>query len=290
MNQFISRKWDHRIGYQLLLIRDFLRSAQVKSFPYDISNLNFCPPMLSLFISKWVKDNNLRIDPLKVRSTYFEKIHLLEGLDPEIFTDWKEYLKPYQFKSYLPLIRFGTNKDAESARIRNNLISQVGQMIKRITGVDANHFAGISYLLSELSDNIVDHARHSHGWISFQYYPTERFIDICLGDSGDGVLASYRRYPGPKDYSYITSDGIAIAEMIKGESTKKEDERGFGFHTSREMLIDGMGGNFSFISGEALLLNYKLLNFGTEFPGTLAHLRIPLNDLKPSFSVYNYVE
>ena len=101
------------------------------------------------------------------------------------------------------------------------------------------------------------------------------------------MLASYLRYSGVKDYSFITSDSVAIAEMIKGESTKKENERGFGFHKSREMLIDGMGGNFSFISGEALLLNYKLLDFGTEFPGTLAHLRIPLNDLKPIFSVYN---
>lgn len=56
------------------------------------------------------------------------------------------------------------------------------------------------------------------------------------------------------------------------------------------MLIDGMGGNFSFISGEALLLNYKLLNFGTKFPGTLAHLRIPLSSLKSGFSIYDYVE
>jgi hypothetical protein len=56
------------------------------------------------------------------------------------------------------------------------------------------------------------------------------------------------------------------------------------------MLIDGMRGNFSFVSGQGLLLNYKILDFGTKFPGTLAHLRIPINGLKSDFSVYNYVE
>ncbi|MDO9553116.1 ATP-binding protein [Rhodonellum sp.] len=290
MNQFRSTKWDHTIGYQILLIRDFLRDRDEETHHFDFSHFNFCPPMLSLFVSKLVKDNSFIFSPNPLKSSYHETICLLEGLDPDTTKDWKIHLEGYQQKTFLPLIRFGTKKDSESAQIRNNLISQVGQMIKSITGINANFFSGVSYLLSELSDNIVDHSLHSHGWISFQYYPSDRFIDICLGDSGYGVLASYQRYSGPKDYSYIHSDKIAIGEMIKGESTKKEDERGFGFHTSREMLIDGMGGNFSFISGEALLLNYKLLNFGTKFPGTLAHLRIPLRSLKSGFSIYDYVE
>ncbi|MHA7131830.1 hypothetical protein [Algoriphagus namhaensis] len=243
-----------------------------------------------MFISKLVKDNKLEFTIPDSQSSYFSKIHLGSGVDPEIIEEWKAYLEAYQSKTYLPLIRFSTQKDTLSAQVRNNLIGQVGQMIRRITKITSAHFAGLSYLLSELSDNIVDHSNHSHGWISFQFYPSEGFIDLCLGDSGDGVLASYQRYSGPKDYSYVTSDRIAMAEMIKGESTKKLDERGFGFHTSREMLIDGMGGNFSFVSGVSLLLNYKLIPFGADFPGTLAHLRIPLNSLKSDFSVYDYVE
>jgi len=290
LNQFVSKVWDHRIGFQFLIIRDFLRNVTDRTLPIDLNGLSFCPPMFSLFISKLVKDNNLDLIVSDSPSSYFSKIHLGSGIDPEIIKEWKAYLEGYLSKSYLPLIRFSTQKDTSSAQIRNNLIGQVGQMIRRITGITAAHFAGISYMLSELSDNIVDHSNHSYGWISFQFYPSESFIDLCLGDSGDGVLASYQRYLGPKDYSYVTSDGIAIAEMIKGESTKKLDERGFGFHTSREMLIDGMGGNFSFVSGGALLLNYQLIPFGADFPGTLAHLRIPLNSLKSDFSVYDYVE
>jgi hypothetical protein len=290
MNNFISSKWNHSIGYQLLLIRDFLRDRDLSTNQYDLSQLTFCPPMLSLFISKLIKDHEILFSPNPLDKNYFQKIALLEGIDPHILENWKPLLEEYQFKTYLPLIRFGTKRDAVSSQIRNNLISQVGQMIRRITGINASFYSGINYLLSELSDNIVDHSLHTHGWISFQYYPESHFIDICLGDSGDGVLASYQRYPGPKDYTYIATDKMAIAEMIKGESTKKEEERGFGFHTSREMLIDGMRGNFSFVSGQGLLLNYKILDFGTKFPGTLAHLRIPINGLKSDFSVYNYVE
>lgn len=290
LNQFVSKDWDHRIGFQFLIIRDFLRNVTDRTLPLDLNGLSFCPPMFSLFISKLIKDNNLEFSVPDSLPNYFLKIHLGSGVDPEIIEEWKPYLEAYQRKTYLPLIRFSTQKDTSSAQIRNNLIGQVGQMIRRITGVTPAHFAGISYMLSELSDNIVDHSNHSHGWISFQFYPSEGFIDLCLGDSGDGVLASYQRYSGPKDYRYVTSDSIAIAEMIKGESTKKLDERGFGFHTSREMLIDGMGGSFSFVSGNALLLNYQLISFGVDFPGTLAHLRIPLNSLKSDFSVYNYVE
>jgi len=273
-----------------LVIRDFLRNVKDPKLPLDLNRLSFCPPMLSLFISKWIKDNHLGYTALDSLPSYFSKIHLGTGVDPEIIEEWRHYLESYLRKSYLPLIRFSTEKNNASSQIRNNLIGQVGQMIRRITGISPPHFAGISYMLSELSDNIVDHSNHSHGWISFQFYPSEGFIDLCLGDSGDGVLASYQRYSGPKDYSYVDSDKIAIAAMVKGESTKKLEERGFGFHTSREMLIDGMGGNFSFVSGGALLLNYQLLSFGVNFPGTLAHLRIPLNSLKPSFSVYHYVE
>ncbi len=273
-----------------MIIRDFLNSIKDKNLPVDLEKLSFCPPMFSLFLSKWVKDNGISCTSIENLSSYFSKIHLIQGVSPESFPGWKEFLETYDGKTYLPVIQFNTKKDGDSSQIRNNLISQVGQMIRRITGIASSHFAGINYMLSELSDNIVDHSNHSFGWISFQFYPKEGFIDLCLGDSGGGVLASYQRYTGPKDYSYVDSDKIAIAEMVKGESTKKIAERGFGFHTSRAMLIDGMGGSFSFVSGNALLLNYQLIPFGAEFPGTLAHLRIPLNSLKSDFSVYDYVE
>lgn len=290
MIEINTDSWDHGIGHQLILIRDSLKLYHQGDTGFDLQNLGFCPPLLSLFISKMVWDKGLNFTPNPLASRYLSTISFLKGIDGSEFEDFELYLSGFTTKTYLPLIRFDTNKEPGPSTQRNNLISQVGQMIRRITKVDSNFYSGLSYLLSELTDNIVDHAEFTHGWLAFQFYPKEGFIDLCIGDSGGGVLASYLRYTGPKDYSYIKSDRVAVAEMIKGESTKKLDERGFGFHTSRELLIDGMGGNFTFVSGEALLLDYKLLEFGTYFPGTLAQVRIPISRLKPGFSIYDYVE
>lgn len=290
MIEFNSLIWNHSIGHQLILIRDLLRKYHLGANEINLRHLKFCPPILSLGISKMVLDRGLTYSPKPIDSGYLQTILFPTGMDGALTDDFELFLSSFSTKTYLPLIRFGTDKHPDPSTRRNNLISQVGQMIRRITQVDSNFYSGLSYLLSELTDNIVDHSGYSHGWLSFQCYPTEGFIDLCIGDSGGGILGSYQRYSGPKDYSYVSSDFLAVAEMIKGESTKKLDERGFGFHTSRELLVDGMSGNFTFVSGEALLLDYKLIPFGTHFPGTLAHLRIPVSGLKPGFSVYDYVE
>lgn len=287
INSFI---WNHRIGAQLLLVRDLLRQYHQGQRLISLEKLHFCPPLLSQVISMMVFDKKLTYSPNPIQSNYLQTIQFPHGIEGTQTADFETYLASFVKKTYLPIIRFGTGKEPLIATERNNLISQVGQMIRRITEVDSKFYSGLSYLLSELTDNIVDHSDFTHGWLSFQYYQKEGFIDLCIGDSGRGVLASYQRYTGPKDYSYIQTDQLAMAEMVKGESTKKLEERGFGFHTSRELLIDGMSGNFTFLSGEALLLDYKVIPFGTQFPGTLAHLRIPVSGLKPGFSVYNYVE
>jgi hypothetical protein len=117
-------------------------------------------------------------------------------------------------------------------------------MIRNITNVPTNYYSGISYFLSELTDNIVEHSNIDEGWISFQYYSKKGFMDICIADAGLGILGAYNNYNGRKDFSHITTHLDAVDNMIKGESTKEltDQERGFGVHTSREMLISGLKG------------------------------------------------
>lgn len=198
-----SESWDYRPGFQLLLIRSFLKKLENKEIILDFTYFKFCPPLLSIYFSKLI-DN-----------------------------------------------------DSE---------------------------------LSELTDNIVGHSRHDFGWISFQYYPSQGFMDICLADSGIGVLGSYLNYGGEKDYSQVQTHLDAVETMIKGGSTKSLKERGFGVHTSREMLVDGLNGTFVFLSGDALLINYQLTHFEVKSPGSLAFLRVPVLNLKENFNIYNYTE
>lgn len=118
-----------------------------------------------------VWDKGLNFTPNPLASGYLSTISFLKGIDGTEFEDFELYLSGFTTKTYLPLIRFDTNKEPGPSTQRNNLISQVGQMVRRITKVDSNFYSGLSYLLSELTDNIVDHAEFTHGGLLFNFIP-----------------------------------------------------------------------------------------------------------------------
>jgi len=289
-----NTKWTHEIGKQLLSIRHFLINEKVEDelneLELDFSKYSFSPPLLSMFYAVFIegRDNSESINLEK--NGYLSYLHFPEGIIPDEVDDWKLELNKYSSKSYLPLIRFSTSRLDKDTEDRNNLISHVNSMIKARTGIPTNLFSAISYLISEFTDNIVDHAKRDRGWISFQYYDKPKFIDLCIGDSGIGLLGSYQEYAGEKDFSNITNHLEALENVIKGNSTKKEDERGFGVHTSREILIDGLGGKFVIFSGNAVMVNYKLFDFKCYLNGTIAMFRIPINKEIQDFNVSNYTE
>ncbi|MBT0813100.1 ATP-binding protein [Litoribacter ruber] len=285
-----STDWDYRTGYQLSIIRNFLRENSAGKNYLDFSNFKFCPPLLSTYFSCLVDNNPGFGHYSKPHYSYCQTINFLQGYSPSSADDWQRYLNGFSSKSYLPLIKFSTGKSEVETITRDNLISHVCQMIRQIAKLPMNYYIAINYLLSELTDNIVDHSGHDFGWISFQYYPSKGFLDISLADSGIGVLNSYLAYSGEKDYSHVATHLDAIETMIRGGSTKSLKERGFGVHTSREMLVDGLNGTFVFLSGNGLLINYRLVDFGVASQGALAFLRVPVVNLNETFNIYEYTE
>ena len=286
----ISQNWESKPGKQLLIIRDFLKEYDGGNIKIDFSKFRYAPPLLAIYFTKVINDNKgCEIIP-NSDTSYLQSIKFLEGFSNESVDNWSEYLNSFSAKNYLPIIKFNTDKSNSHTQIRNNLISHIGRMIKQITNIPMNYYMALSYLLSELTDNIVDHSKNEYGWISFQYYPTEGFMDICMADSGIGILGSYQNYAGEKDYSSIKTHLDAVETMVKGGSTKSNKERGFGVHTSREMLIDGLKGTFVFLSGNALLINYDLFDFKVNSTGTLVLLRIPALNHNTNFSIYSYTE
>ena len=285
---------DH-LGSQLTSIRVFLNQLET-----HIENggrtLNFykyrwSPPLLSVFFANII-ERYTQIEPAKINSHgYFKYIHFPYGLQPLKNNNWKEVLNTYRSKSYIPLIRFPNNYTEEARGIREDIISHTGGLIKEISSLPVNYINGISYLLGELTDNIVEHSNANNGWISFQYYRQKGYLDICIGDSGMGLLSSYKNYSGTKDYSHINTPIDALKNAIKGESTKKRNtnERGYGIHTSRAILTKGFGGKFVMFSGNALLINDELMNFYCNYNGTIAFFRLPCK-VNSSFSIYNFLE
>ena len=133
----------------------------------------------------------------------------------------------------------------------------------------------LSYLVSELIDNIEEHSEYKNGFVLGQYYKKKNVIDVCIYDDGISIPTCFAKNNVP------FNQGKTATEMaFEGVSTKEEEGgRGYGLRSSSRIVTDGLNGDFLLFSGEGILhINpsgtknfYKLEN--THIPGTLINLR-----------------
>ncbi len=277
------------IKNQILSIKDILDGIEIEGedgVELNFEHYSFTPPLLSVFFAQLQAYANVRFTGIRDNS-YFRHINFPNGM----IVDDEESLpviERYKSKNYLPIIKFDCATDRESSSIREKVLTQINQTIKRISNVPTNYFSAISYFISELTDNIVSHSKVQCGWLSFQYYPGGNYIDLCIADSGVGILNAYKE-SGIDRLSGISTDAEAIQSAMDGNSIKNDIERGFGLHTSRNMLVDGLGGSFMLWTGGAILTNNTIINIGTSFDGVLILVRIPCNNISSAFNMLNFV-
>jgi hypothetical protein len=277
------------IGMQLLHLNHSLRRIHKELDTLDF-NMNFTPPLLAVHYASLISEFSqiLKIEGL---GPYLNTIKFPACLSPASGDDWETILNSYLQKTYIPIIKFNTSSTGDNSLIREKLLSHVFEAIRRITQLPTNYFTAISYLLSELTDNIVEHSEHEFGYLVFQYYRENGFMDICLADRGLGLLGSYQNYVGDKDFSHITDHRTAVDSAVKGRSTKHlAEDRGFGIAISRKMLTQGLGGSFVYLTGNALLINDELSNFGIESKGAKILIRIPVGNFRTNFLWSDFVE
>lgn len=150
----------------------------------------------------------------------------------------------------------------------------------------------IKYLISEAMDNIVEHSGVSNGWIMVQNFPQKGFLDVCIIDTGLGLLGSYQKFNFPD----IETDDQAIYQAVNGNSTKQlAVTRGYGIDTSRKMLVDGLKGKYFLFSGAAFyiytgeieqIIPLERIN---NWNGTVLALRIP-QSVPIGFDYIKYLE
>jgi hypothetical protein len=209
---------------------------------------NWSPPLISVVLSASLDRPNVYVS-VQDDYTYLNTIRFPRGLSFQTEQECIDTLEKFSGKSYLPIIKFSTA--SHDSTNRNHILTHIGKMIRTITKIPVNYYTAVSYLVGELTDNIVEHSKSKHGFISFQHYQYEGFFDICICDNGRGMLQSYKEYIGEKDFTYVINYKDAINCALQGNSTKSK-ERGFGVHTSVRMIIDGLGGNVLISSGNAL--------------------------------------
>ena len=171
------------------------------------------------------------------------------GIKPDQMrqTEFLATLERYSTKTYIPIINFAVSRNNDAKEV----ISSVAEnMIIRQLNIQPNVANGLKYMVEETLDNITEHSESDRGYIFAQAYPKKGYLDICMADTGVTLLGSYEKLPDNE----IADDLEAIKAANRGISSKNlpdAENRGFGIKTSKQMLIEGLGGQYLMISAPA---------------------------------------
>lgn len=278
---------------EVLKIIDSINQSEDEEDIICFQNSCFVTPIFILPLLVYSKGCSKRISYENL-SSYMDTIYFKEGgLQPEHLNSDKFdiFLKKYLNKTFLPIINFSANLNDTTER--NTILEAVIRMLVRQLKLSANVMTGLQYIIEESVDNIIEHSKSERGYILCQSYPTKKYLDICIADSGISLLGSYKA----AGFKEITSHIEAMQASNKGFSTKNlpdAENRGYGIRTSKKMLVKGLSGNYVMISGNAIHLQsdkddkYLLLPKSIAWQGTIIALRIPYENI--NFNYINYLE
>lgn len=279
LNITLNQPQNDNIGSQLMVLVEAMKIIEKyktdKEITFDFSKISFVHPVFITSVSSlmsYLSENGYNVYHCCINGSYLQTMCFPLGLKPDELPRWEEMLDNYKGKNYLPVINLPTSRKNQETEIRENLLSKINTLLEINLNLNANYKSAVSYLISEMTDNIVDHSGVSRGWLSAQYYPSKKFLDVCIIDTGKTILGSYAE----KGVNDIKNDIIAIEKATSGLSTK-DKERGYGIRTTKAMIEEGLKGKFILISGRAILSNNQLTEFPVKWNGTILALRIPQN-------------
>lgn len=228
-------------------------------------------------------------------ANYLNLIYFRGGFQPDSESqDIQAIFENYRYKTYLPLTNFPAGSGERETTIRDRLLELIEHRVRERLNLDTQLYIAVSYLIDEAVNNIKDHARTERGYLFTQFFPKRGFLDLCIADTGVSLLGSYKA-TGRDD---ITSHEQAMQAALNGESTKNNQHRGFGIRTSRNMLVNGLGGQYFLLSGNSFLFSRadhpEVLTVipsvpGISWPGTYLALRIPVQK-NANFQYNQYIE
>lgn len=279
--------------FSLVDLMEQLSFAEIQnSIVIDLSELDFIHPVLASTISAIIKHpkfNGFDINfNCKRLESYLKTVFFPNGFD--VADLGIDFLEQFKTKTYLPICRIPAS--AKETKVREQLLTVFENILINQLKLSGQIISVVKYVIGESMDNIVEHADTPFGWIMVQNYPAKGFLDICICETGIGILGSYQK----TNFTDVTSDIEALKQAINGKSTKQIAEtRGYGIDTSRRMLVDGLGGQYFLMSGSALYVYTNEieqiipLDCTKHWPGTVLALRIP-KTVPVSFNYTKYLE
>lgn len=276
-------KLSPQIQFILKVFTDIENDEYHDSFEIDFSRTKFCSCFLlgilhSIILQLRKEDKVIEMNINGSVRYYLDLIHF----DAGFLIDKKELideLHQYSHKSYLPIVHFPRFGRWDENEIPSEVcINALLKLIYEKTSADADFRNDVSFIISEITDNIIDHSESNIGLITAQYYPSKNILDIVISDTGQGIFNSYKRN---ENFSPSTNED-AMRFALEGKSSKNELEtRGFGLEGSRERIMNRSSlGRFMMWSGESIYIELKgvkeMINVGTGigYKGCILFIRL----------------
>ncbi len=244
---------------------------------FDLSRVAWFSPLLLLPISAYAHSTSSQIIYPPDRS-YLNTIQFPQGMESSSELQSQDQIR----KNYIPISVLRQDSGAD----RDRFISVFSNLVLKAVGLKSGLGNPIVYTISELTTNIFEHSKQKEGYIFAQFYPQKGFLDLCIIDRGRGLARAYQEENG-----LTLSDREAINEVMKGISTKPGHERGYGVRTSKDMVCQGLGGEFILVSGSAALMvtkqSAKVVTLPYfNWPGVIIAYRIPRTAVKVDITPY----
>ena len=237
----------------------------------DASSLNWAHPLLILPISAYINETRSEINTDDCNGnikSYLEMIKFPKGVNS--ISSFQKQIQKY--KTYIPISVLHKESTVDRERLESLFSEKIYEILGNIPGAENAVF----YPISELITNIFEHSKKEQGFIFGQFYPSKKYLDVCIVDCGRGFAKAYK-----EEQNLELSDQEAIIEAMNGNSIKKDKERGYGLRTSKNVICKALkGGGFILISGSSALVSTEQgerLVYLKDFywQGTIIAYRIP---------------
>lgn len=269
-----------------------IEASEEQNVVIDLSQAQFITPLFSLSLLVFISRSKRNIS-LQNAKGYSELIGIIQGgIKPDLIrqTEFLALLESYASKTYIPIINFAADHNSDAKEAVSTIVEN---LIIRQLSIQQNVANGLKYIVEETLDNISEHSDSERGYIFAQAYPHKGYLDICIADCGITLLGSYKKLPDNE----INSDLEAIKAANRGISSKnlpEAENRGFGIKTTKQMLINGLNGQYLMMSGNCMYIKTRNLDSfytmpkGIRWDGTIVALRVPYNS--STFNYINYIE
>ena len=256
---------------------------------FDFNKVRWITPQQSIFLSSILSEKPELYNDTSI-STYLQTLRFPTGYLIDGDTNIEELFTRYHDKTYIPILKLRLADASDDSDVRAEFLRCFLDHITTVLSFKSNHVDGLRYILADLLTNIFEHSESEYAFFTFQNYPILKKMEICVCDTGIGLLETYLKNKNSldRDFSHIKTHMEAMTNVVSGLSTKSI-ERGFGVHTSRNMVMNGFKGTFIYQSGDALSINETISNSDCSVDGVIFSINIPYDNMDDLFYYINFV-